>query len=81
MTLSAFTVLIISAFDVGTIEATLANDIGMALFLPCFLLSTYLYNEWSLYAVSLISALLTFFGGWVRQVAMLDNKFIWIVLG
>ena len=80
--MSAFTNLLITAFGIGTIEATLANDIGMAVFLPCFLTATYLYNEWSLFKVSLISALLTFGGGWIRQVAMWDdNKFIWIVLG
>lgn len=82
VTLSAFTTQCIEAFDVSATVATLANDAGMAVFLPCFLCATYLYNEWTLWGVSLISALLTFFGGWIRTLSMLPSqKFIWIVVG
>lgn len=63
-------------------EATLATSIGLAVFMPAYLLSAYLYNNTSLWFVQFLAALVTLVGGWIRLVAIFDNNnFWWVVIG
>ena len=62
--------------------ATLPSSIGMLPYLPCFFISVYIYNNYSVrvgYGVATVTCLI---GGWVRQIAQWDqDRFWWIILG
>jgi hypothetical protein len=45
------------------------------------LIATYLYNNSTLRTVQFISALLTIVGGWLRNLAILNGQYWWIVAG
>ena len=69
------------AYGITLFEANFASSVGLPIFFPCFLCATYLYNNSTLRTVQFISVALTFVGGWIRTLAVINGQYWWIVAG
>ena len=79
--ISVFAPRLIFAFDCSLFEVNFASSCGTAVFLPSFIITVWLYNTFSVRTVLIIAVVLLFVGAWIRMVAMVNDQFLWIVIG
>lgn len=68
-------------YNCSLLEVNLAISLQQFILIPGFVLSAWMYNYYGLRELQLVSALMTFIGGWLRMMALTDQNFWWVVAG